>query len=82
MDRKHLQELVKAVDTNEQLDEDVEDFLLVYVDGYMEELVAGASVLANHRKAATIEPKDVQTYLGKTRQVVGTMMSVSVNSLL
>jgi len=69
MDRKHLQDLVKAVDTSEQLDEDVEDFLLAYADGYIEELVAGASVLANHRKAATIDPKDVQTHLGKTRPI-------------
>jgi len=66
MDRKHLQDLVKAVDPNEQLDEEVEDFLLSYVDRYIEQLVTGASILAVHRKAPTIDAKDVRIHLERT----------------
>jgi len=62
--RKSLQELVKQVDPNEQLDEDVEDLLLSYADEYMEGVFEGACVLANHRKANSVDIKDVQTHLG------------------
>jgi len=35
--RKHIQELTKAVDPNEQLDDDVEEYLLNYAESYLEE---------------------------------------------
>jgi len=61
--RKCLQDLVKQVDPNEQLDEDVEDLLLGYADEFFEQIVEGACTIAAHRKAAAVDVKDLQTYL-------------------
>ncbi|XP_021961003.1 transcription initiation factor TFIID subunit 12 [Folsomia candida] len=66
--RKGLQELVKNVDPNEQLDEDVEDLLLSYADEYMESVMEGAAVLASHRKSNVVEIKDIHTHLERTGQ--------------
>ena len=38
LDRKRLQELVKEVDPNEQLDEDVETMLLQIADDFIEQV--------------------------------------------
>jgi transcription initiation factor TFIID subunit 12 len=64
--RKHLQEMSKEVDPNEQLDDDVEEFLLSYAEEYMEKIIEGACNLATHRKSTSLETKDVQTYLERT----------------
>jgi len=64
--RKHLQEMAKEVDPNEQLDEDVEDFLLSYAEEYMEKIIEGSCELATHRKSTNLEAKDVQTFLERT----------------
>ena len=65
LDKKRLQELVKEVDTNEQLDEDVEDLLLRIADDFIEQTVSNACALARHRKANAIDVKDVKLVLGK-----------------
>jgi len=67
--RKSLQELVKQVDPNEQLDEDVEDLLLLYADEYMEGMMEGACTLASHRRSNLVEIKDVQTHLERSCNV-------------
>jgi len=61
--RKCLQDLVKQVDPNEQLDDDVEDLLLGYADEFFEQIVEGACTIAAHRKGAAVDVKDLQTYL-------------------
>lgn len=65
LDRKRLQELVKEVDPNEQLDEDVEDMLLHIADDFIEQTVNASCAMAKHRKANTVDVNDVQLVLGE-----------------
>ena len=53
------------MDPNEQLDEEVEELLLQLADDFIESTVSTACQLAKHRKAATVDVKDVQLYLGQ-----------------
>lgn len=66
LDRKRMQELVKEVDPYEQLDEDVEDLLLHIADDFIEQTVTQAAQLAKHRRAASIDVRDVQLVLGRS----------------
>merc|ERR1719182_825769 len=66
LDKKRLNELVKEVDPSEQLDEDVEDVLLQIADDFIEQTVSQACALAKHRKAGTIDVKDVQIVLERS----------------
>ncbi|XP_037081147.1 LOW QUALITY PROTEIN: transcription initiation factor TFIID subunit 12-like [Pollicipes pollicipes] len=61
--KQRLHELVKEVDPNEQLDEEVEELLLQLADDFIESTVSTACQLAKHRRAATVDVKDVQLYL-------------------
>ncbi|XP_050536971.1 transcription initiation factor TFIID subunit 12 [Daktulosphaira vitifoliae] len=61
--KTRLRELVKEVDPNEQLEEDVEDLMLQLSDEFVDELVKAACVFAKHRKSNIVEVKDVQLYL-------------------
>ncbi|ODM92758.1 Transcription initiation factor TFIID subunit 12 [Orchesella cincta] len=67
--RKCLQDLVKQVDPNEQLDEDVEDLLLGYADEFFEQIIEGACAVAAHRKASAVEVRDLQTYLERSSNI-------------
>lgn len=66
--KTRLRELVKEVDPNEQLEEDVEDLMLQLSDDFVNELVRAACMFAKHRKSNIVEVKDVQIYLGKYRK--------------
>merc|ERR1712112_722540 len=66
LDKKRLTELVKEVDPAEQLDDDVEDVLLQIADDFIEQTVSQACALAKHRKAGTIDVKDVQIVLERS----------------
>ncbi len=50
LDKKRLQELVREVDPNEQLDEDVEELLLHIADDFIEQTVTASCAIAKHRK--------------------------------
>ena len=63
LDKKRLQELVREVDPNEQLDEEVEDLLLHIADDFIEQTVMASCALAKHRKANSVDVKDVQLVL-------------------
>ena len=65
LDKKRLQELVKEVDPNEQLDEDVEELLLHIADDFIEQTVTASCALAKHRRAPAVEVRDVQLVLEK-----------------
>ena len=58
-----LKELVREVDPNEQLDEEVEDLLLHIADDFIEQTVMASCALAKHRKANSVDVKDVQLVL-------------------
>lgn len=62
--KARLRDLVKEVDPNELLEEDVEDLMLQYSDEFVDDLVKAACVFAKHRKSNIVEVKDVQIYLG------------------
>jgi len=51
------------VDPHEQLDEDVEEALLHVADDFLEQAVTAAARLARHRRANTLEVRDVQAVL-------------------
>lgn len=69
LSRTRLQDLVREVDSSEQLDEEVEDLLLQLADDFVESTVNAACLLAKHRKSTTVEVKDVQLHLGKWRNI-------------
>ncbi|XP_066905100.1 transcription initiation factor TFIID subunit 12 isoform X3 [Halyomorpha halys] len=61
--RMRLQDLVREVDPNEQLDEDVEDVLLQMADDFVDSAITAGCLLAKHRKSSTVEVKDLQLHL-------------------
>lgn len=63
LDKRRLQELVKEVDPLEQLDDDVEEVLMQIADDFIDNVASAACQLAKHRKANTVEVKDVQLHL-------------------
>jgi transcription initiation factor TFIID subunit 12 len=56
--------LVREVDPTEQLDEEAEELLLQLADDFVESTVGAACLLAKHRRASTVDVKDVQLHLG------------------
>lgn len=58
--------MVKEVDPSEQLDEDVEEVLLQIADDFIEQTVTQACAMAKHRKANTIDVRDVQMVLERS----------------
>ncbi|XP_059512045.1 Kruppel-like factor 18 [Myotis daubentonii] len=61
--KKKLQDLVREVDPNEELDDDVEEMLLPMADGFIESVVPAACQLARQRESSTLEVKDGQLHL-------------------
>lgn len=65
LNKQRLQDLVREVDPNEQLDDDVEELLLQIADDFIENLVTTSCLMAKHRKSTTLETKDIQLSLEK-----------------
>nr|XP_032834121.1 transcription initiation factor TFIID subunit 12 [Petromyzon marinus] len=63
LSRKRLQDLVREVDPNEQLDDDVEEMLLQIADDFIESVVSAGCQLARHRKSSSLEVRDLQLHL-------------------
>ncbi|KAK3868202.1 hypothetical protein Pcinc_026390 [Petrolisthes cinctipes] len=63
LNKQRISELVREVDPNEQLEEEVEELLLALADDFIEATVNAACRLAKHRGARTLDVKDVQMYL-------------------
>ena len=63
--KQRMTELVREIDPNEQLDEEVEEMLFSIADDFIESTVNAACRLAKHRNARSLDVRDVQTYLGK-----------------
>lgn len=61
--KSRLGDLVKEVDSNLVLEEEVEELLLNYVDEFIDRVLKGACMIAKHRQDSTIEVKDVQQFL-------------------
>lgn len=65
LNKQRLQEMVTEIDPCEQLDEDVEDYLLEMTDDFIERLVSDSCQVARHRSSPALEVKDVQLILEK-----------------
>lgn len=76
LSRSRLQDLVKEVDPNEQLDEEVEELLLMIADDFIESTVNASCQLAKHRQASALDVMDVQMHLGKS--ILASALTVSV----
>nr|CAG4638837.1 EOG090X0HZC [Cyclestheria hislopi] len=63
LSRARLQDLVREVDPNEQLDEEVEELLLQIADDFIESTVNASCLLAKHRQASALDVTDVQMHL-------------------
>ncbi|CAN7946396.1 unnamed protein product, partial [Ixodes pacificus] len=77
LNKQRLQDLVKEVDPNEQLDDDVEELLLQIADEFIENVVTTSCLLAKHRKSTTLETKDVQLSLAMTESGLPTGSSAA-----
>ncbi|XP_071818937.1 transcription initiation factor TFIID subunit 12-like [Apostichopus japonicus] len=63
LNKKKIQDLVREIDPNTQLDEDVEEMLLQIADDFIENIVTAGCQLAKHRKSSTLEVRDVLLHL-------------------
>lgn len=60
-----MEDLVRDTDPNLNLEDEVEELILNYVDKFVDRVLRGASLIAKHRQAKTMEVKDVQQFLSK-----------------
>lgn len=63
LSKKRLQELVKEIDPNEQLDDDVEEMLMQITDDFIESIVSAGCDLTKHRNGTVLEVKDLKLHL-------------------
>ncbi|XP_049843998.1 transcription initiation factor TFIID subunit 12-like [Schistocerca gregaria] len=61
--RTRLHDIVKELDPNERLSDEVEDVLLELADDFVEATVRAACLSARHRRSAVVEARDVQLHL-------------------
>lgn len=63
--KTRLADLVRDTDPNLNLEDEVEELILNYVDEFVDRVLRGACLIAKHRDDKTIEVKDVQQFLSK-----------------
>ncbi|XP_018334434.1 transcription initiation factor TFIID subunit 12 isoform X2 [Agrilus planipennis] len=65
LNKTRLNDLVRDTDPNLNLEDEVEELLLSYVDGFVDGVLNGASLIAKHRHVNAIEVKDIQQFLNR-----------------
>ncbi|XP_065163891.1 transcription initiation factor TFIID subunit 12 [Atheta coriaria] len=65
LSKTRLADLIRDIDPNIYLEEDVEEILLGYVDDFVDRVINGASMIAKHRHVKNIEVKDVQMFINR-----------------
>lgn len=63
--KQRLQDLVRETDSTLNLEEEVEEIILSYVDEFVDRCLNGAALIAKNRHVNTIEVKDVQQFLNR-----------------
>ncbi|XP_050307920.1 transcription initiation factor TFIID subunit 12 [Anthonomus grandis grandis] len=63
--KQRLQDLVKEIDSTLNLEDEVEEILLSYVDEFVDRCLNGAALIAKNRHCNSIEVKDVQQFLNR-----------------
>ncbi|CAG9854154.1 unnamed protein product [Phyllotreta striolata] len=63
--KQRLQDLVRETDQTLNLEEEVEEIILGYVDEFVDRCLNGAALIAKNRNNNTIEVKDVQQFLNR-----------------
>ncbi|CAF1128292.1 unnamed protein product [Adineta ricciae] len=66
LDKRAIQELIKEVDPLMQVDEEVEEMLAQIAEEFVDSTLLASCQNAKHRKANTVEAKDVQLHLERT----------------
>lgn len=62
--KSRLADLIRDIDPNLTLEDEVEELILNYVDEFIDRVLKGACLIAKHRQGnGTIEVKDVQQFL-------------------
>lgn len=61
--KTRLTDLVRDIDPNVYMEDEVEEALLTYVDDFVDRVLNGASLIAKHRHVNAIEVKDVQQFI-------------------
>ncbi|KAK9875900.1 hypothetical protein WA026_009687 [Henosepilachna vigintioctopunctata] len=63
LSKQRLQDIIRDADPTLNLEDEVEEIILNYVDEFVDKVLNGASLIAKNRHGNTIEVKDVQQYL-------------------
>ena len=63
--KQRLQDLVRDTDATLNLEDEVEEIILNYVDEFVDRCLNGAALIAKNRHVNTIEVKDVQQFLNR-----------------
>ncbi|RZC36185.1 TFIID 20kDa domain containing protein [Asbolus verrucosus] len=63
--KQRLQDLVRDTDSTLNLEDEVEEIILNYVDEFVDRCLNGAALIAKNRHVNTIEVKDVQQFLNR-----------------
>jgi len=67
--KKRLEDLVKEIDPNLQLEEELEEQLIKVMEDFVDEAVSSGCSLAQHRKSNTLEVKDLKLHLERQHNI-------------
>ncbi|GJQ70112.1 Taf12 [Trypoxylus dichotomus] len=63
--KTRMSDLIRDIDPNIHMEDEVEEILLSYVDEFVDRVLNGASIIAKHRHVNNIEVKDVQQFINR-----------------